>query len=132
MYFLIGPSLFSSEMKEGLRANQRLSQMKDFMEQQLWLARWPFFNLVLNKGGPVKKNPTVYILVMLMFMMMMMMMMMMTVVCPHVLRSDPRLHFLLLLPKSFLIQNGPSPCIYLLGGKHQTSEIWKQSDLKWI
>ena len=42
-----------------------------------------------------------------------MMMMMMTVVCPHVLRSDPRLHFLLLLPKSFLIQNGPSPCIYL-------------------
>ena len=46
-------------------------------------------------------------------MMVMMMMMMMTVVCPHVLRSDPRLHFLLLLPKSFLIQNGPSPCIYL-------------------
>ena len=33
--------------------------------------------------------------------------------CPRVLRSDPRLHFLLLLPKSFLIQNGPSPCIYL-------------------
>ena len=44
---------------------------------------------------------------------MMMMMTMTIVICPHVLRSDPRLHFLLLLPKSFLIQNGPSPCIYL-------------------
>ena len=46
-------------------------------------------------------------------MFMMMMMMMTIVICPHVLKSDPRLHFLLLLPKSFLIQNGPSPCIYL-------------------
>ena len=63
-----------------------------------------------------------FLLVMNMFIMMMMMMMMwmmlkmmvMTIVIrPHVLRSDPRLHFLLLLPKSFLIQNGPSPCIYL-------------------
>ena len=30
--------------------------MKDFMEQQLWLATWHFFILVLNSGvGAVKK-----------------------------------------------------------------------------
>ena len=41
----------------------------------------------------------------------------------------PWLRFLVLLPKSFLIQNGPSPSLYLLeGGKTPTSEIWKQSD----
>ena len=79
--------------------------------------------MVVNKGGPFKKFPFIYILVMLM------MMMMTIVICPHVLRSDPRLHFLLLLPKSFLIQNGPSPCIYLPENSLVYISIRKKSNI---
>ena len=57
--FKLLPPLFSTKMKNGERANQRLSQMKDFMEQQLRLALWHFFILVLN-GREVELKKSVY------------------------------------------------------------------------
>ena len=32
------------------KVNQRLSEMKQFREHLLWLAYWPFFIWVLNRG----------------------------------------------------------------------------------
>ena len=57
--FKLLPPLFSTKMKNGERANQRLSQIKDFMEQQLWLALWHSFILVLN-GREVELKKSVY------------------------------------------------------------------------
>ena len=45
MICLTGPPLFSTKMRKGKRANQRLSQMKEIMEEQLHLARWHFSEL---------------------------------------------------------------------------------------
>ena len=50
LFKLPPPSLFSTKMKNGERANQRLSQMKDFMEQQLRLALWHVFISALKKS----------------------------------------------------------------------------------
>ena len=52
--FKLLPPLFSTKMKNGERANQRLSQMKDFMEQQLWLAPWHVFISAL-KNHPLPR-----------------------------------------------------------------------------
>ena len=57
--FLTGPALLSNKNEKGQRAIQRLSQMKDLMEQQVRLARWLFFSFPYwtGGGGAVKKIP---------------------------------------------------------------------------
>ena len=49
--FFNRPPLFSTKMKNGEQANHRLSEMKDFMEQQLRLALWPMF-ISIPKNSP--------------------------------------------------------------------------------
>ena len=58
--FLTGPPNFQYRKEKRLSANQSCCYMKFFIKESLWLARWPIFFSVLNRGGPVKKN-TLYI-----------------------------------------------------------------------
>ena len=55
-FFSTALPLFSTEKKISQRANQRLSEMKKFMEQQLRLAKSRFSFLYWKWGGPVEKN----------------------------------------------------------------------------
>ena len=54
--FLNGPIMFRTEMIEGYRANLRLSQMKDFMEDHLGWPSW-HFSFRFWTGGGLKKSP---------------------------------------------------------------------------
>ena len=47
---------FSAEIKTCQRANRSCCSMKSFIWESLWLARSPFFILVLNKGGSSLKS----------------------------------------------------------------------------
>ena len=48
------PVQYQNEAIHG--GSQTLFYMENFIGQHLLLARWPFFILVLNRGGHLKKN----------------------------------------------------------------------------
>ena len=62
VFFLTGPPHFQYRKEKRILANQSCCYMRFFIKESVWLARWPIFFLVLNRGGPVKKN-TLYVLI---------------------------------------------------------------------